>query len=516
MSMTKVQLDFQALLDASAEAVVVHDADTEAIIWVNRAASAIYGYSVQELTRMSVTDLAAPDPRYTRASARSEVSHALRKDHHTFEWRIRTKSGDEFPIETTATYVSWGDKRAIMIQFRDISDRKLTETALRRYEHRFHEFMQDLAEGVLILSSSGVLEYLSPSACRLLGYEGAEILGNRIQDRLDSRSGRELLARFIDPRPEVRSIRYRIRHADGSWRWHDATYRYVEIENDMKGFLLHFRDISDRIIAEQAAREKEKMLEYLARHGAMGEMAAAIAHELSQPLAATRNYLEGGIRRLERGATENDEVVRGLRHAGLQIERATTIIQSIRNYTVKLALSREPADLNDVLSEVRYFIELRARQSSVRVAWYFADLPLSILCERVLIGQVILNLAFNAIDAVADLRAPRRLLRLSTVADGPNALLRVEDRGRGLPPGQQEKLFDGHFSTKVTGNGIGLSLCQSIVSKHAGSIWAEPGKRCGTVFCIRLPLVEAASDPAPQPRPLVGPLLAAAAPRRDT
>lgn len=502
MSVTANELDFQALLDASAEAVVVHDPDTEAIVWANRAASAIYGYSHEQLTRLTVTDLAAPDPRYTRSSARFEVDQALRKDHHTFEWRIRTKAGDEFPIETTATYVSWRGQRAIMIQFRDISDRKVTETALKRYEHRFHEFMHDLEEGVLILSNGGLLQYLSTSACRLLGYERAEILGSLIQDRLDRHSGRELIARFADPRPEVRSIRYRIRHADGSWRWHDATYRYIEMENDLSGFLLHFRDISDRIVAEQAAREKEKMLEYLARHSAMGEMAAAIAHELSQPLAATRNYIEGGIRRLERDASQRDEVIRGLRHAGLQIDRATTIIQSVRNYIVKLELSREPADLNDVLTEVRYFIELRARQLSVRVAWSLAEMPLKILCERVLIGQVILNLAFNAIDAMTELRAPRRLLRLATVAEGSHALLRVEDRGPGLPAGQQEKLFNGHFSTKVTGNGIGLSLCQSIVSKHAGSIWAEPGKLFGTVFCVRLPLEGFAADPTQQLKPI--------------
>jgi PAS domain S-box-containing protein len=162
MSVTADELDFQALLDASAEAVVVHDPDSEAIVWANRAASAIYGYSHEQLTRLSVTDLAAPDPRYTRASARSQVDQALRKDHHTFEWRIRTKAGDEFPIETTATYVSWRGQRAIMIQFRDISDRKVTETALKRYEHRFHEFMHDLEEGVLILSNGGLLQYQHP------------------------------------------------------------------------------------------------------------------------------------------------------------------------------------------------------------------------------------------------------------------------------------------------------------------------------------------------------------------
>jgi two-component system sensor kinase FixL len=480
--------DFYSLLDSSAEAVLICDAKATAILWANRAAADAYGFAAADIVKFSFLELSPNDPRYSSAVLLAQLSHALSKDHHIFEWRIRTRWGDEFDIEASATYVTRGSARAIMIQFRDITERKLSESRLKRHELRFREFMQDLAEGVCIISRSGRIEYVSASASRLLGYAPQAIIDTQIQDYLDGRTRRRIVARFAEPTPEVRVLRYRIRRADGSWRWHDATYRYVELEDDLSGFLLHFRDITDRVEAEKTAREKEKMLEYLARHGAMGEMAAAIAHELSQPLAAAQNYIEGGARRLERDAGAREEVVNGLRHAAAQIDRATEIVRSIRGYVVKLELERENVDVNDILTEVRYFIELRARQMSVRVTWYLSDLPLVISCERVLIGQVVLNLAFNAIDAMVNLPAVRRLLRIATIAQQGYVIVRVEDRGRGLPIGRETKIFDGFFSSKKTGNGIGLSLCRNIVSKHGGTIWAELGKQVGAVFFVKLPL----------------------------
>jgi PAS domain S-box-containing protein len=482
------RVDFCALLDACADSVAIHDATNKNILWANRAATDAYGYSLEELLALDYSEIAPADKTRTREAVNGEVDQALFKDHHTFEWVIRCKSGEEIPIEATATYVPWGATRAIMVQFRDITDRKRTEMRLKRHELRFREFMQDLAEGVCIVSSDGRIEYLSPSADRLLGYEKHSILGRRFHDLLDARTERQILARFARRTPDIRSMRYRVRHADGSWRWHEATYRYVELEDDLSGFLLHFRDITANVAADKAAREQEKMLEYLARHNAMGEMAAAIAHELSQPLVAAQNYIEGGARRIPKDLPGREELEWGLEHARLQIDRATEIIRSVREYAVKHELTREVIDLNDVLNEVRYFIELRARQMSVRVAWGVSDLPLSIRCERVLIGQVIINLAFNAIEAMAEVSAMRRLLRISSHLDGNDVLVRVEDRGRGLPIGREQKMFDGFFSTKKGGNGIGLSLCQNIISKHGGTIWAERGQQAGAVFLIKLPL----------------------------
>jgi two-component system sensor kinase FixL len=111
-----------------------------------------------------------------------------------------------------------------------------------------------------------------------------------------------------------------------------------------------------------------------------------------------------------------------------------------------------------------------------------------VFCERILIGQVILNLAFNAIDALAHMPLPRRQLHLATLQDGTQALVQVIDRGPGVPADAHGRLFDGFSSSKVGGNGIGLTLCKNIVTRHGGQIWAKPVAQGGLECCFSLPL----------------------------
>lgn len=259
--------------------------------------------------------------------------------------------------------------------------------------------------------------------------------------------------------------------------------------------MVQFRDISredkvkrDLIHAEEARRLSEQKLEYLARHNAMGEMAVAIAHELSQPLAATRNFIEGAMIRLGKPDNPDQSVTWGLDNAVRQIEHASLIIKSVRDYVVKLEQCAECIDLNEILQETRYFISLRAEPSQIRLELIPSAEPLLVKCEKVLIGQVILNLAFNAIEEMSDLPLERRVLRLRTHCEHGVAHLNVEDQGRGIQAQAQEKLFDGFFSSKVSGNGIGLALCKNIIGRHHGDIWAQNLEPCGAVFSFSLPL----------------------------
>jgi C4-dicarboxylate-specific signal transduction histidine kinase len=225
----------------------------------------------------------------------------------------------------------------------------------------------------------------------------------------------------------------------------------------------------------------------------MGEMATAIVHELSQPLAAVRNFIEGAIRRLAQPGPI-DDALWGLRSADRQAEHAAVIIKSVRDYIVKREPSETHADLREVLADVAYFIELRAREAGVAVTIEQAGQALPVYCERVLIGQVILNLAFNAIEALAqrvDAAAPRGQLRLVTNVRGRQAIVQVIDNGPGVPAEAHGRLFDGFSSSKAGGNGIGLSLCKNIVTRHGGEIWAKPAQQGGLECSFSLPLVAA-------------------------
>jgi two-component system, LuxR family, sensor kinase FixL len=211
------------------------------------------------------------------------------------------------------------------------------------------------------------------------------------------------------------------------------------------------------------------MLEYAGRYNAMGEMATAIAHELSQPLAAVRNFIEGAIQRLAQ-ADAIESAIWGLRAADRQAEHAAHIIKSVREFIVKREPAETHADLRDVLADVAYFIQLRARDEGVTVRIEQCSKPLPIRCERVLIGQVILNLAFNAVEALTGAKTSTRIVTLATAMNEETAELHVIDNGPGVPDDALERLFDGFSSSKAGGNGIGLSLCKNIVSRHEGRI----------------------------------------------
>lgn len=155
-------------------------------------------------------------------------------------------------------------------------------------------------------------------------------------------------------------------------------------------------------------------------------------------------------------------------------------------------MKREPvvalADLRDILADVAYFIELRAKEAGVTVTIVQAGEPLPIRCERVLIGQVILNLAFNAIEAFAGCERVPRTLTLGTANVGGHAELRAIDNGPGIAADAHDRLFDGFSSSKAGGNGIGLSLCKSIVTRHGGRIAASPADGGGLDCRVTLPL----------------------------
>jgi PAS domain S-box-containing protein len=480
--------DFRRLLDALTMCVLLHDASTKAIVWANRAACIALGFSVEELLPLKARDMTRPEPKYAREIAVAAMDRSISEGPQGYEWCYRSRTGQDMLSEAVATYVPLTERAVVMVQFRDISAEEAVRQELRRYETRLREFMQDLSEGVAVLTHDGAVEFISDSGRRLLGLDASAEPGSVFD--YCSEHNRERLAEQLDDAPQQHPSepqRYRVIRRDGSACWLRITCRRLVIEDDLDGLLIHFRDISDEVSIEEARRTEARMLEYAGRYNAMGEMATAIAHELSQPLAAVRNFIEGAIRRLEQGGAV-DDAIWGLRSADRQAEHAALIIKSVREYIVKREPTEARADLRDILTEVAYFIELRARDAGVRVHIVQPKAALPVLCERVLIGQVVLNLAFNAIDALAGVDAGRRDLTLACAEKEGNAIVSVLDNGPGVPADAHGRLFDGFSSSKAGGNGIGLSLCKNIVTRHGGTIWAQPASGGGLECCFALAL----------------------------
>lgn len=485
--------DFHRLFEAMPLCIILHDAKTKEILWANSTALSALGFTLEELVPLKAPDMTNPDPKYRRAVGLRWLENAARTGQHSIEWCYRSKQGVDILSEAVATLVHLAERDVLLVQFRDISKEQQVRRDLKRFESRLNAFMQDLAEGVAVLDADGTVQFISDSGLRLLGDSEEDLLGHSFTARCDDKSRQRLHANLARKRPSRApySVHYRIRHRDDSWHWHHATCRYIQLENDLRGHLLLFRDVTEQVDAEEARRASEQKLEYLARYNAMGEMAAAISHELSQPLAATRNFIEGALIRLGPECEGSQGVVWGLRSAVRQIEHASLIIKSVRGYLVKLEQAEQIVDLNEILAETRYFINMKGEPCQVRLEVQPSPQALPVSCERVLIGQVILNLAFNAIEEMMNMPLERRVLRLSASCQGDRVQLCIEDRGRGIDAGQQEKLFDGFFSSKISGNGIGLALCKNIISRHRGDIWAQNLTPHGAMFCFSLPRAEA-------------------------
>ena len=484
--------DFQKLMEALKLCVIIHEAHTKNILWANPSACAVLGFPLEELLPLKAPDMSSRADKYRREIGRAWLHGAVTHGNNVIEWCYRAKNGDEILSEATATLVHLEGQDVVMVQFRDIAGEEQIKRDMKRLESRLKEFMQDSDEGVAVLRADAGIEYISDTGRKLLGIGPDQPLPARFTDLCVAASRPAIMELLAAPWPEAIAFPFQYQiHSDGEGRrrWHSGSCRYIEIENDLKGHLLHFRDVSDQVEAEQARLVQQNALEYLARYNAMGEMATAIAHELSQPLAAIRNFLEGAVLRLNSAGGLHDNVVWGLQSAQRQVDHAALIIASVREYVVKLEQAEAQIDLNDIIAEVRYFIEMKAAESRVRVEVACTGERLMVSCEKVLIGQVMLNLAFNAIEEMSKFPPDERRIVIGSARIGERAVLKVQDSGGGIAAEHRERLFDGFFSSKVSGNGIGLALCKNIVARHRGDIWAEAAEPAGTVFCFGLPLL---------------------------
>ena len=248
-----------------------------------------------------------------------------------------------------------------------------------------------------------------------------------------------------------------------------------------------------------AAREREASehvrtvtmqaeLERAARFTAMGELAASIAHEINQPLAAIVNNASAGLRWLNNRPPNLDEVRLVLGRLVNDGGRCSEIIAGIRAMLKKGSQSRAEIDLNELICGVKNLVQSQLETRGVLIQTQLADDLPRVMADRVQLQQVFLNLFVNAAEAMACISDRERVVNVrSERYDGEGALIAVQDSGIGIDTAHAGRIFDAFFTTKSEGMGMGLSICQSIVQSHGGRMMVSPGNPHGSVFCVILP-----------------------------
>src|SRR5262245_139122 len=241
--------------------------------------------------------------------------------------------------------------------------------------------------------------------------------------------------------------------------------------------------------SEERAREHQAHLAHVLRVSTMGEMAAALAHELNQPLGAIVNYANGIGVRLREGSIAPDELREAVTRIATEGLRAGEIIRRARDYVRQSIANREPADLNEVVRDAAQLIEPDARRSNIPIQLVLGpDLP-QVGMDRIQVEQVILNLLRNGLDAMSETVSDCHELLIQTRAGSDETVeVSVRDTGIGMSPATRERIFDPFFTTKSGGLGMGLSISRSIIEAHGGRLWANGNPDRGTTFSFTLPL----------------------------
>jgi C4-dicarboxylate-specific signal transduction histidine kinase len=247
-------------------------------------------------------------------------------------------------------------------------------------------------------------------------------------------------------------------------------------------------DLSERRRAADALREMQAQLAHANRVETMGQLTASIAHEVNQPIAATKVNAQVALRWLNREAPDLEEVRQSLARIVNDSDRAANVVGRIRDLIKKAPPRRERVEINVAVREVIEITRSEALKYGVSVRAEFGeDLP-AVDGDRVELQQVILNLIVNAVEAMKHMsEGPRDVLITTGKTEASGILVAVCDSGPGLAPAIQENLFKAFHTTKPNGLGLGLSICRSIVETHGGRLWAAAKAPRGTVFQFTLP-----------------------------
>ena len=238
-----------------------------------------------------------------------------------------------------------------------------------------------------------------------------------------------------------------------------------------------------RLALTTSARNRERD----ARLMSTDAVAAAIYHEVGQPLTAVTLNAMSGLDWLTRARPDPEKAITSLRATIDAGHRTSDVIKSIRAMFAKGSGTPSLFSLNDLVLETAALLGREMVGEKVTLQLVLDETLPPILADRVQMQRVFVNLFTNAIESLAATRGrPRRLAIRSAPLNGQDVLLEVSDTGIGIAREEMAHIFDAFFTTKVTGTGMGLSLCRIIVEEHGGRLWASPGEEYGATFHLQL------------------------------
>jgi PAS domain S-box-containing protein len=488
---------FRTIVDSVPGLVAILNVSGE-IELVNRGVLEYFGRSLEELQDWTTGDSVHPDDlpavialwqRAIRTGQLLESEHRLRRSDGVYRWfqlRGLPRRDDDHKLERWYCLMT------------DIHDRKQIEKELRRSEAFLREAQRlshmgswrfDVARGV-VEASPQILEAHRLAPDQDVSEPASWFERIHAEDRprvveAYTRSERE--------RTEYRAD-YRVVRSDGTIGYLssagrpilDESGQLVEFIGASLDITEHWQAKTELLRASEALHDLQEKLARAARITTVGELAAAIAHEVNQPLAAVvanghacLRWLAASPPNIEKAIEAGERIVRDGKEAAEVVRRIRSLFK--RGTAEKVAIN-----LNDVISQMLRLVDAERSRAGVTLQTELAPGLPPVLGDRVQLELLALNLLRNGLDAMAGSERPKTLFVRSLRTGDGSAQIEIRDSGVGLP--HPDKIFEPFFTTKENGLGMGLAICRSIAEAHDGRLWATACQPSGTTFWLTLPL----------------------------
>lgn len=504
------------LIDLLPESAILRDRDGRILAW-NTAAEALYGRASDAVIGRNVTDLFCDGAEPDGALAHVERDGSWEGD------VIRPgPDGSKRIVAVHWRFLGRGQEAGVLETGRDVTAMREAEAALRKSEHRYRNLFQAMAASFWELdffpvgemlyrlkTSEGVTRFdryfaENPAFVREMMRATRVIDVNDQTVALFGRGDKAELLSNVEPFwPESSSDVFAgavvaavsgashfatetmLRRIDGQ-EFPALFTACFPLDTMNKGTLLvGVIDLSEQVAAREALVQMQADMARGARISLLGELAASIAHEVNQPLGAIAANAAAGQRWLARNVPDLDEVRAITRRIADDANRAAETISRVRAMASGAAPDPRMLAVNGIIEDVATFLQHEIRQSDARLVLNLSpELP-HVHADRIQLQQVVVNLALNALQALAGRETPE--LTLSTGRDASRVLVSVDDNGPGIAEDHLPRLFDSFFSTRAGGMGLGLAIARNIVTEAGGSIHVENRAEGGASFRIALP-----------------------------